>query len=137
MRSQEQRLRRRSRLTAECEAPRERAADTSGAPSSSSNGSAQFAEELPDVADEQVWCPHGGEVGAAADFGPVHHRVFELYGAPDRQNAGSQARRRDRLVFNRGSGWNGARGGHMADPAGSLAHPELRPHVAASRVAVR
>ena len=46
--------------------------------------SAQLAEELPDVVDEQVGGLHGGEVAAAAEFGPVHDSVFELDSAPDR-----------------------------------------------------
>ena len=37
--------------------------------------SAQLAEELPDVADEQVGGLHGGEVAAAAEFGPVRATV--------------------------------------------------------------
>jgi len=40
--------------------------------------SAQLAEELADVADEQVGGLHGGEVAAATEFGPAHDS-FQLH----------------------------------------------------------
>src|SRR5690625_1637776 len=46
--------------------------------------STHLGEELPDVTDKKIGCLHGGEVSAPAEFGPVHHRVLELDGAPVR-----------------------------------------------------
>ena len=72
--------------------------------------SAQLAEELPDVADEQVGGLHGGEVAAAAEFGPVHDSVFELDSAPDRHIQGEHrdpGRHRGTLTRAPGSGMRG------------------------------
>src|SRR5262249_11987864 len=45
--------------------------------------SAELAEELPHIADQQVGCFHGGEVAAAAELGPVHDVVVAFGGGPD------------------------------------------------------
>src|SRR4029453_6033020 len=50
--------------------------------------STQLAEELPDVADEQVGGPHSREGASGVEFGPVHDGVFVLESPPDRHVEG-------------------------------------------------
>src|SRR5829696_8677022 len=55
--------------------------------------SAELAEELPHIADQQVWCFHGGEVAAAAELGPVHDVVVAFSQRPDGGVAGEHRHR--------------------------------------------
>jgi hypothetical protein len=56
-------------------------------------GSAELAEELPHIADQQVGCLHGGEVTAAAELGPVHHVVVAFGEGPDGEVIGKHRHR--------------------------------------------
>jgi len=72
--------------------------------------SSELAEEVPDVVDEQIGGLHGGEVAAAAEFGPVHDCVLELDSAPDRHIQGEHRdprRHRGTLTGAPGSGMRG------------------------------
>jgi len=54
-------------------------------------GSAEAAEELPHVTDEQVGCFQGCEVAAAVELRPVHDGVGLVGEAPDGDVGGNTA----------------------------------------------
>jgi multiple sugar transport system permease protein len=62
-------------------------------PLSKPAASAELAEEVPHIADQQVGCFHGGEVPAAAELGPVHHVVVAFGEGPDGEVIGEHRHR--------------------------------------------